>query len=209
MKSAVKCIILILSLCLIVACLSTCAKEAGLKASKGLSEPGTSITKNGVKLNLYGNPIKINKKFPEIKLKDAFSNKVVNLLDYKGTVVLLSVVPSVKTPVCIVQTQYLCKKGEHLGDNILRVTISRDSPDELKTFNQKANLTDIVYLSDLEFDSFRNATGLGIEGEDIIARSVIVIDKDGIVRYMQVVPEITALPDLEKAFEIALELDSS
>jgi thiol peroxidase len=40
----------------------------------------------------------------------------------------------------------------------------------------------------------------------LLARSVILVDKEGIVKYIQVVPEITNLPDMEKAFTKAIEL---
>ena len=49
-------------------------------------------------------------------------------------------------------------------------------------------------------------TGLMIDDNRLLARSVVIVDKEGIVRYIQVVPEITNLPDMEKAFKIATDL---
>ena len=67
---------------------------------------------------------------------------------------------------------------------------------------------DIDYLSDYKEGAFGRSTGLLIDGPRLLARSVVLVDKQGIVRYIQVVPDITHLPDMDKAFTKAIELDS-
>ena len=57
-----------------------------------------------------------------------------------------------------------------------------------------------MYLSDYRDGSFGRATGLLQEESMLLARAIIIADKDGIVRYIQVVPELTHLPDMESAF---------
>ena len=64
----------------------------------------------------------------------------------------------------------------------------------------------IEYLSDYKRGDFGRSTGLLAEGSMLLARSVILVDQKGIVRYIQVVPEMSHLPDLDKAFEKAIEL---
>ncbi|MCH7590413.1 thiol peroxidase, partial [PVC group bacterium] len=49
-------------------------------------------------------------------------------------------------------------------------------------------------------------TGLMMKGKELLARSLVVIDKEGVVRYLQVVPEVTHLPDIAHAIKIANEL---
>ena len=67
-------------------------------------------------------------------------------------------------------------------------------------------MTDIRYLSDYKEGVFGRFLGLLMDGPRLLARSVIVVDKQGMVRYIQLVPEITNLPDMEKAFDRALEI---
>jgi thiol peroxidase len=70
----------------------------------------------------------------------------------------------------------------------------------------EAKLTNIQYLSDYKQGDFARSTGLLTEGLMLFARSVIVVDRKGIVRYIQVVPEMTHLPDMERAFQVAVEM---
>ncbi len=126
----------------------------------------------------------------------------------KGKVLIISVVPAVTTPVCAMQSKYLESRGEGLGKNITLLTVSRDSIEALDTFATSIGTRHAMYLSDREFGGFGEATGLKVEGADILARSVIVVDGTGIVRYMQVVPELTELPDMDKAFATARKLAS-
>jgi len=62
-------------------------------------------------------------------------------------------------------------------------------------------------LSDYKQGDFGRATGLLTEGTMLLARSVIVVDKQGIVRYIQIVPELSHLPDMERAFREATKLE--
>ena len=82
------------------------------------------------------------------------------------------------------------------------------TPFAQKRFAHEAKLTDLIYLSDYKEADFGRATGLLIEELRLLARSIIVTDKLGVVRYIQVVPEITHLPDMGKAFSVAVELNA-
>jgi len=86
------------------------------------------------------------------------------------------------------------------------IVISRDTPFAQKRFAKEAKLTNLLYLSDYKQGVFGRSAGLLTEGLMLLARSVILVDKQGIVRYIQVVPELSHLPDMEKAFEKAIEL---
>ena len=132
--------------------------------------------------------------------------KEVNLSEERGKVLFLSVVPSLDTSVCEVQTHYLGEEGDRLSDSVQRITISRDTPFAQKRFAEEAKLTDIRYLSDYKQGGFGQSTGLLLEGLQLLTRAVILVDKHGIVRYNQVVPEITHLPELEVGFEKAIRL---
>jgi thiol peroxidase len=114
--------------------------------------------------------------------------KEVDLSREKGRVLFLSIVPSIDTAVCEAQTHYLGEEGDRLPHEVQRITISRDTPFAQKRFAREAKLTDIRYLFKL------------------LARTVILVDKHGVVRYIQVVPEMTHLPDMEEAFRKATQL---
>jgi thiol peroxidase len=141
-----------------------------------------------------------------VELTDAMTMNRVDLSKQGGSVLLLSIVPSLDTPVCEEQTHYLGEKGNEVPKDVKRIVISRDTPFAQKRFAKEAKLTNLEYLSDYKQGDFARSTGLLTEGLMLFARSVIVVDKQGIVRYIQVVPEMSHLPDLDKAFEKANEL---
>ena len=85
--------------------------------------------------------------------------------------------------------------------------MSRDLPFAQKRFAEETNFTDLLYLSDYQQADFGRATGLLVDGIYLLARSVILVDKTGKVRYIQVVPEMLHLPDLDAAFARAEELN--
>lgn len=126
--------------------------------------------------------------------------KKVDLSLIMDKVLIISVVPSIDTKVCEEQTHYLGEHGTNLPAAIERITISRDTPFAQKRFSEAAKLLNVTFLSDYRDGSFGKATGLLIDDSMLLARSVIVVDQKGIVRYIQVVPELSHLPDLEAAF---------
>ena len=143
---------------------------------------------------------------PSVKLVDSENLTDVDLSQEKGNVLFLSIVPSIDTKVCEAQTHYLGEEGDKLPPGIRRITISRDTPFAQKRFAREAKLTDIQYLSDYKRGDFGRSTGLLMEGFEVLARSVVLVDKNGRIRYIQVVPEMTHLPDMERAFQEAIRL---
>lgn len=170
------------------------------------AQPGTQVNFRGKPIHLLGSPISIGTPLPSAELVDAMTMKDVDLSKEKGSVLFISIVASVDTPVCEEQTHYLGEKGNNLPSSVKRITISRDTPFAQKRFAKESKLTEIQYLSDYKQGDFGRSTGLLTEGLMLLARSVILVDKQGIVRYIQVVPEMTHLPDMDKAFEKAIEL---
>jgi thiol peroxidase len=170
------------------------------------SQPGTQVSFRGNSVKLLGSPISVGKPLPSVEVVDAMTMKDVDLSKERGSVLFLSIVPSLDTPVCEEQTHYLGEKGDRLQGSVRRIVISRDTPFAQKRFAKEAKLTDLQYLSDYKQGEFGRSTGLLTEGLMLLARSLIIVDKEGTVRYIQVVPEMSHLPDMEKAFEKATEL---
>jgi thiol peroxidase len=177
-----------------------------IRIDPGSVLPGTKVTRKGTEINLLGTPIEVGQKLPFTTLVDAMTMQDVDLSREHGKVLFLSLVPSIDTKVCEAQTHYLAEEGNRIAPYIRRITISRDTPFAQKRFAEAAKLTDIQYLSDYKEGAFGRSLGLLMDGSRLLARSVIVVDKQGVVRYIQVVPEITNLPDMEKAFDRALEI---
>ncbi len=195
----------------ITALLAGCASQgtnqvqADLPIDKGsvMAGAGSSVTMKGGALPLAGTGVvEIGKPLPSAVMS-AGDLKPINLSDSSGKVRIISVVPSIDTPTCDKQTHELSEKNGGLDKNIELVTISMDLPFAQSRFAKEAKISNITFLSDYKDREFGNNNGLLIEPLGLLARAVIVTDKDNIVRYIQVVPEITALPDMQAAMQAA------
>ena len=184
-----------------------CASVKPLPLDQSSVQPGTQVDFRGKPFKLLGSPISIGKPLPSVKLVDAMTMNDVDLSQEKGSVLFLSIVTSLDTPVCEQQTHSLGEEGNKLPKGIKRIVISRDTPFAQKRFAKEAKLMNLQYLSDYKEGDFGRATGLLMDGLMLLARSVIIVDKKGVVQYIQVVPEITHLPDMERAFQKATELE--
>ena len=177
-----------------------------IPVDEGSIEPGSSVAMKGKPFKLLGTPIAVGDTLPSVQLRDATTMEKVDLSTMRGSILFLSIGPSLDTPVCDAQTHYLGEEGDKLPQQIKRITISRDTPFAQKRFAKEAKLTDLQYLSDHGEAAFGRSTGLLIDDLMLLSRSVILVDREGKVRYIQVVPDITHLPDMERAFEKAEEL---
>ncbi|KAB2888270.1 MAG: redoxin family protein [Desulfobulbaceae bacterium] len=193
--------------CLAALLLVACgAKQAPIVIDSQSSVPGTQVTRKGEVLALTGTGIRVGHKLPATNLIDAMTMQPVNLADNQGSVLFLSIVPSIDTKVCEEQTHLLAEQGDRLPDAVRRITVSRDTPFAQARFAEEARLEDIEYLSDYKEGEFGRSVGLLIESSRLLARAVILVDGHGVVRYIQVVPDTTHLPDMEKAFAEAEKL---
>jgi thiol peroxidase len=196
-----------ISLSLLTILIFGCASvKPKIPVDQGTVNPGTTVARGELRFKLLGTPLSVGKPLPSVKLIDAMTMKEVDLSQEKGTVLFLSLVPSVDTRVCEAQTHSLGEEGNVLLPGVRRITISRDTPFAQKRFANEAKLTHIQFLSDYKFGDFGRATGLLVDDMMLLARAVIVVDKTGMIRYIQVVPDITHLPDMETAFRKATEL---
>ena len=118
---------------------------------------------------------------------------------------VINIVPSIDTAICEEQT-HLLGESDKLSNKVDKYVISRDLPMAQDRFAKEANLENITYLSDYKSGSFGEHTGLLMKGSLLLARAVIVTDAQGIVKYMQVTPEVSHLPNMNKAFTVANKL---
>lgn len=170
-----------------------------------LSAETAQVTMRGKPVTLLGTPLEVGKPFPSISLPDISLN-MVDLNSLRGKVALLSVVPSLDTPTCDKQTHILSEENAGLDQSVHLVTISRDLPFAQKRFSKEANIHNILFLSDYRDAGFGKSAGLLIEENRLLTRAVIVLDSEGLVRYIEIVPELSQLPNMKEAMSFAQKL---
>ena len=163
---------------------------------------GQAVAFKGNPLPLSGKGLKVGDAMPSSMVTGA-GLAPVNIADAKGKVRIINVVPSLDTPTCDAQTHELVEKDPTLAESVELVTVSMDLPFAQARWAKAAKAKNMTFLSDYKTGEFGMNTGLMIAPLHLLARTVIVTDKDGVVRYMQIVPEITELPDMAAAMAAA------
>jgi thiol peroxidase len=169
------------------------------------ANPTNQITTRGKPLNLIGERVQIGKTLPDVKLPDLSLN-MVDLNSFNGKVTIVSVVPSLDTPTCEKQTHILSEDNDGLDKTVRLATISRGLPFAQKRFAKEANIKNIQFLSDYRLAEFGTQSGLLIDENRLLARAVMVLDRQGIIRHLEIVKELVQLPDMKKAFDAARSL---
>ena len=160
---------------------------------------------NGRPVHVAGNRVKVGDKAPDFTLVDK-DLKPVSLSDFKGKVVIISVFPSLDTPVCATQNRKFNEAASALSEDIVILGISVDLPFAMARFCAAEGIDRVILLSDYMYREFGTKYGFLIDEYKLLARGVVVIDRQGIVRYVEYVPEVTNEPDYEAALEAAKNL---
>jgi thiol peroxidase len=163
------------------------------------------VTIEGKPLTLLGPELKTGDQAPEAELVDK-TLEAVNLSSYKGKVCIISTVPSLDTSVCDIMTRKFNEEAVALGEDVRVLAISMDLPFAQDRWCIAADVDHVEMLSDHRTASFGKAFGIHIKGLRLLARAVFVIDRQGIIRYIQIVDELTNEPDYEPALKAAKEL---
>jgi thiol peroxidase len=164
-----------------------------------------NITLFGNKLTVNGAPLKVGQQLPVFKLT---ANDLSDLGSdtFKNTVVILSVVPSLDTPVCSTQTKKFNAELEKLPAGVVVLTVSRDLPFAQKRWCGAENATKVQTASDYKYRSFGPAFGAEVVESALLARAIFVADKQGIIQHVEYVSELTHEPDYDKALAVAKDL---
>ncbi|MEM6689355.1 MAG: thiol peroxidase, partial [Planctomycetota bacterium] len=126
--------------------------------------------------------------------------QTLTLDDLKGKPSIISVVPSLDTPVCATQTKTFFDQLGSLGDKVNAVTVSRDTPFAQARFCGAENV-DMRTASDYKDHAFGKAYGVEIEELGLLTRAVFVLNAGGEVVYREIVAEVTNEPDYGAALE--------
>jgi thioredoxin-dependent peroxiredoxin len=152
------------------------------------------VALQGNPLTLIGNEVKIGDRAPDFKMV-ANDMSIVTLSSYEGRTILLSSVPSLDTPVCDMETKRFNSEAAKLGTDVVVLTISMDLPFAQSRWCQANSASNIITLSDHREASFGAAYGVLIKELRLLARAVFIVDKEHVIRYIQLVKEIAREPD--------------
>ena len=129
----------------------------------------------------------------------------VTCRDFAGKRIVLNVFPSLDTPVCAMSVRRFNKMAAEVPD-VAVICVSMDLPFALSRFCAAEGIDRVHVFSDYRELDFGMKYGFVIDSLRLLARGVVVVDRDDVVRYVEYVPEVTHEPDYEKALAVAREL---
>ena len=158
------------------------------------------ITFGGDKVTLEGKEIKVGDIAPSFKAinKDLSD---FNSEDLKGKIVVYSVAPSIDTPVCALQATTFNEEATKLSDDVKIVTVTVDLPFAQERFCSVKGIDNADIVSDYRYKEFGQKFGFMMEELQLLARGVVIVDRDGKVAYVEYVPEVTNDVNFDKALE--------
>ena len=159
-----------------------------------------AVTFKGNPLTLAGEAVQVGKPAPDFKLVQYDgAMKEVTPADLRGKPTIISVVPSLDTPVCQVQTKKFNQELGALGDKINAVTVSVDLPFAMNRFCGAESIKSLRSLSDYKDRNFGKNWGMLIEELQLLARGTFVLDAAGNVTYAEQVKEVAQEPNYDAA----------
>ena len=156
------------------------------------------IVFKGNPLTLIGPEIKVGDKAPDFSI---LSNELKEhrLKDFAGKIKVISVTPSLDTPVCDLQATRFDREATNLPDDVVVLNISVDLPFAIARFCSAKNVGKVKTFSDHREVSFGASYGVLIKELRLLARAIFIVDKEDVIRYIEIVPEVTSEPDYAKA----------
>jgi len=165
-----------------------------------MTERANAATFKGKPLTLVGAELKVGDRAPDFKLvgKDLSD---VESGSFRGKVRVLSVAPSLDTPVCAAQTRTFNKEAADLSGAVVILSVSLDLPFALARFCGAEGIERVITASDYKYRTFGEAYGVYIAELGLLARAVFVIDRNETVVHAEYVREVTNEPDYPAALE--------
>ena len=172
--------------------------------SSSPERPGI-IQRKGIPMTLLGPELKVGQKAPAFDAVD-IDEKVRSLSEFKDKIVVISSVPSLDTKMCKLQTLRLNEEAKKLKSEVVILTISLDLPFAMGRWSEEAQANSTIMLSDYRDRAFGKAYGLIIKERMLLARAVIIIDRQGIIQYQQLVKEQYHEPDYDELLNALQQL---
>ncbi|PLY00634.1 MAG: thiol peroxidase [Desulfuromonas sp.] len=161
-------------------------------------ERDAAVLFKGNPATLLGPELNVGDKAPDFQVVDNGLQPVTLATD-AGKVRLITVVPSLDTPVCDTMTRQFNQQAAELPDSVAVYTISVDLPFAQKRWCGNAGIDKVKTLSDYQERDFGLNYGLLLKNLKLLARAVFVIDANDTIAYMELVPEVTAEPNYDAA----------
>ena len=171
-----------------------------------MAERTGAVTMMGNPMTLVGNEVTVGQKAPEAELvaNDLAAVKLSALC--RGKACIITSVPSLDTPVCDTETRRFNEEAGKVGEGITVLTVSMDLPFAQGRWCGAAGVENVQTLSDHRSADFGQAYGVLVKDLRLLARAVFVVDKEGTIRYIELVKEVTSEPDYDAALSAAKEL---
>ena len=163
------------------------------------------VTLKGNPVTLMGPEIKVGQPAPDIELT-ANDLSTVKLSSFNGKVCIITSVPSLDTPVCDTETRRFNEAASRMGDDVAVLAVSMDLPFAQARWCGAAGVKNVRTLSDHRDAAFGTSYGVLVKGLRLLARAVFVVDRQGVVRYTELVKEVASEPDYEAALAAAGKL---
>jgi thiol peroxidase len=161
-----------------------------------MEERSAAVTIHGNPLTLVGKELSIGDPAPDAELLDNSSNPV-KLSSFQGKVCVILSVPSLDTPVCDMETRRFNEAAGKLGSDVVILTVSMDLPFAQKRWCGAAGIERVITLSDHRDASFGKAFGVLIKELRLLARSIFILNRSGVIQYIQNVKELSQEPDYD------------
>ena len=160
-----------------------------------------AVTFKGNPLTLVGTEVQVGSPAPDFDLTSYGPGGMEHIkkADLLGKPAFISVVPSLDTPVCQVQTKKFNERLAALGDKVNALTVSLDLPFAMKRFCGAESIAAMKVASDYKDRDFGKAYGVLIDELKLLARSVFVLDSKGNVAYAELVKEVASEPNYDAA----------
>ena len=165
-----------------------------------MSERTGLVTFGGKPVTLTGNAIKVGDKAPDFTGVNQ-SLETVSLSSFAGKTVVIAVYPSIDTGVCQKQNRKFNELASSMNDVVV-LSVSEDLPFAQKRFCAAEGLDNIITLSDHREREFGEKYGYLIKELALLARGTVIVNKDGVVQYVEIVPEIATEPDYDAALKV-------
>lgn len=161
-----------------------------------MPKSNSSITMHGDSITVLGEAVREGELFPSFKLTGNDLHDVTNSL-IQNKVAVISVVPSLDTPVCSISNKKFNDETSRLSPDVLILTVSRDLPFAQKRWCEASQAGRIVTASDYKYRKFGEATGTLWKETELLCRAVFIVNRAGKVTYVDYISEITNEPNYE------------
>ena len=160
-----------------------------------------AVTMRGNPLTLVGPELKTGQKAPEFHAVGK-GLAPVGLDQFKGKVKVISVIPSIDTPVCDAQTRRFNEEASKLGD-VQILTVSMDLPFAQARWCGAAGVDKVTMVSDFKDHDFGAKYGVLMKETGLLARAVFVVDKNDNITHAEYVKEVANQPDYDATLNAA------